>query len=138
MAYEINYITDPTQKGPVDFYRNDIYVSRLERIKVPANWQLDGYGVPNYVNMRVRTLAINYCWRSGQISITHRHLTNVDFELPADWQNKQVFAYLGASEIPFIFGVNLLIKSAIHKTAKSPAEFDYKTDYVQAVKTTRP
>ena len=35
---------------PVDFYQPDYYVGNWNDIKVPGNWELQGYGIPIYVN----------------------------------------------------------------------------------------
>ena len=42
---------DPESR-PAEFYREDYDVSQWGRIKVPGNWQLQGYGKPIYVNMQ--------------------------------------------------------------------------------------
>ena len=42
---------DPDSR-PVDFYREDYDVSQWDMIRVPGNWQLQGYGKPIYVNMQ--------------------------------------------------------------------------------------
>ena len=42
---------DPESR-PADFYREDYDVSGWERITVPGNWQLQGFGKPIYVNMQ--------------------------------------------------------------------------------------
>ena len=42
---------DPDSR-PAEFYREDYDVSQWGRIKVPGNWQLQGYGKPIYVNMQ--------------------------------------------------------------------------------------
>ena len=36
---------------PVDFYKNDFNVADWDNIPVPANWELQGYGTPIYVNV---------------------------------------------------------------------------------------
>ena len=42
---------DPASR-PADFFREDYDVSQWDRIAVPGNWQLQGFGRPIYVNMR--------------------------------------------------------------------------------------
>ena len=37
---------------PADFYKEDFDVSSWDKINVPGNWQLQGFGKPIYVNMQ--------------------------------------------------------------------------------------
>ena len=63
---------DPESR-PADFYREDYDVSKWDKITVPGNWQLQGFGKPIYVNMQYPF---------------HRDRPNVMGEPPKDW-----FAY---------------------------------------------
>ncbi len=36
---------------PIDFYKVDFDVESWDDIKVPSNWQLEGYGIPQYTNL---------------------------------------------------------------------------------------
>jgi beta-galactosidase len=128
--WKFNYVSDPTQR-PMDFYKNDYDVSSWKDIKVPANWQLEGYGAPNYVNMRVDFTDKPV---AGEVANNYNPTGSYkrDFDLPADWQNKQVFAYFGAVKSAFYIWVNGN-KVGYSQDSKSPAEFDI-TDYVQAGK----
>ncbi len=49
--WKFHWSKDPDNR-PADFYRNDYDVSGWASIKVPGNWQLQGYGKPIYVNMQ--------------------------------------------------------------------------------------
>lgn len=49
--WKFHWAKDPESR-PADFYRNDYDVSEWATIKVPGNWQLQGYGKPIYVNMQ--------------------------------------------------------------------------------------
>jgi len=46
-----HWAKDPESR-PADFYREDYDVSGWDRITVPGNWQLQGFGKPIYVNMQ--------------------------------------------------------------------------------------
>ena len=49
--WKFHWAKDPESR-PADFYRNGYDVSEWATIKVPGNWQLQGYGKPIYVNMQ--------------------------------------------------------------------------------------
>ena len=60
---------DPESR-PVGFEREDYDVSKWDKITVPGNWQLQGYGKPIYVNMQYPF---------------HRDRPSVTSEPPKDW-----------------------------------------------------
>ena len=49
--WQFHWSKDPDSR-PADFYREDFDVSQWDQIKVPGNWQLQGFGKPIYVNMQ--------------------------------------------------------------------------------------
>ncbi len=49
--WKFNWVRKPADR-PVDFYKPDFDVSGWDAIEVPSNWELKGYGVPIYVNIR--------------------------------------------------------------------------------------
>ena len=55
---------------PADFYKESYDVSSWDKITVPGNWQLQGYGTPIYIN-------INYPFMRNRPSVTT--------EPPKDW-----------------------------------------------------
>ena len=61
----------PTPEArPADFYREDYDVTQWDKITVPGNWQMQGYGTPIYIN-------INYPFVRNRPSVTT--------EPPRDW-----------------------------------------------------
>jgi beta-galactosidase len=119
--------TDNPQNRPLEFYKTDFDVSSWKDIDVPANWQLQGYGVPNYINMRVdftdTPIAGQVPDDNNPVGSYKRH-----FMLPEDWLGKQVFVHLGAVKSAYYLWVNGQ-KVGYAQDSKSPAEFDL-TPYV--------
>ncbi|MEN8116350.1 MAG: beta-galactosidase, partial [Bacteroidota bacterium] len=48
-TWKFNWVRKPADR-PVDFYKPDFDVSSWDNIPVPSNWELEGYGIPIYVN----------------------------------------------------------------------------------------
>ncbi|MBQ7876077.1 MAG: DUF4981 domain-containing protein [Clostridia bacterium] len=49
--WKFNFATNPAL-APSDFYKTDYSVADWDDIKVPANWQTEGYDYPQYTNTR--------------------------------------------------------------------------------------
>lgn len=49
--WKFNFAVNPAN-APVDFYKTDYSVDAWDGIKVPANWQTEGYDYPQYTNTR--------------------------------------------------------------------------------------
>lgn len=50
-AWKFNFSENPSS-APDDFYKTDYDTSAWDEIKVPANWQSEGYDYPQYTNTR--------------------------------------------------------------------------------------
>ncbi len=48
--WKFNWVKEPSLR-PVDFYRPEFDVSKWKEIKVPANWEFEGYGTPIFLNI---------------------------------------------------------------------------------------
>ncbi len=118
------------EERPAGFERDDYDVSRWDKIKVPGNWQTQGYGTPIYTNME-------YPFRRNRPSVTS--------EPPKDWTAYENRNPVG-SYVTFIdvtkemLGNNLILhfggvhsamyvwingqKVGYSQNSMSPAEFD--------------
>ncbi len=123
------HFTEQVSKRPIDFQNPDYDVSQWDEIAVPANWQLAGYGVPNYINMRVDFTDSPV---AGEVPVENNPVGSYkrSFTLPDNWQDKQVFIHLGAVKSAFYLWVNGQYVG-YSQDSKSPSEFDV-TQYVHA------
>ena len=48
-TWQFNY-SDTPEVRPTDFYKEDYDTSKWNTIKVPGNWEVEGFGIPIYVN----------------------------------------------------------------------------------------
>ena len=119
--WKFNWSRKPADR-PVDFYKPGYDVSSWDDIPVPSNWEMKGYGVPIYVNIR-------YEWTSDPNPPDIPHDYNPvgsyrrKFTLPSKWEGKQVFIHFGAVKSAFYIWVNGK-KVGYSQGSKTPAEFD--------------
>lgn len=93
--WKFNWVKSPEER-PRDFYKTAYDDSKWGEIPVPSNWEMLGYGTPIYTN-------ITYPFRNnppfiqGQRGYTVQNEPNAvgsyrrEFQLPADWADKEVF-----------------------------------------------
>ncbi len=117
--WKFHWVRKPADR-PLDFWREDYDAGGWDDIDVPANWELQGYGVPHYVN-------IEYVFPADQPRIPHdynpvgSYLRN--FEMPSAWDGRQVFIHFGAVNSAFYLWVNGE-KVGYSQGSKLPAEFN--------------
>ncbi|MBQ2508782.1 MAG: hypothetical protein II532_03330 [Bacteroidales bacterium] len=100
-------------------YRQQWRGSRRE-VTVPGNWELQGYGVPVYVNMR------NEFPSNPPLVPEDFNPTGVcvrRFVLPTEWEGRRVFFHAGAVKSCLTLYVNGM-EVGYSEDSKTPAEFD--------------
>jgi len=111
---------------PKDFYQLDYDVSNWKEILVPSNWQMQGYDIPIYLN-------IPYPFENNPPYI-QKHFNPVgsyrtEFEIPADWKDRQVFIHFDGVESAFYLWINGE-KVGYSQDSRTPAEFNI-TKYIR-------
>ena len=90
--WKFNWVRKPADR-PVDFYRTDFDDSDWDEIPVPSNWELQGYGVPIYLNHP-------YEFEKNPPFIHHDYNPvgsyRTRFQLPANWDGREIFLHFGA------------------------------------------
>ena len=105
---------------PRDFWRDDFDVSGWDDIRVPANWQAEGYGQARFNN-------INYPFPANRPLIPHE--TNPvgsyrrSFTMPPEWEASDVILHIGAAGAAYYVWVN---GNAVgySEDSKLPSEFN--------------
>ncbi|MCK5651212.1 MAG: beta-galactosidase, partial [Gemmatimonadetes bacterium] len=122
--WKFNWVRKPADR-PVDFYRTDFDDSDWDEIPVPSNWELQGYGVPIYLNHP-------YEFEKNPPFIHHDYNPvgsyRTRFQLPANWDGREIFLHFGAVKSAVYVWVNGR-ELGYSQGSKLPAEFDV-TDYV--------
>lgn len=111
---------------PQNFWQKDFDTSQWSTITVPSNWELQGYGIPHYVN-------IPYVFPANQPYIPHDYNPVGSYvrtlDVPAAWRERKVFLHFGAVSSAMYLWVNGEFVG-YSQDSKLPAEFDI-TPYIQ-------
>ena len=134
--WRFNWVKDPRQR-PQDFYKIDFNdaQSGWTNFQVPANWEVNGYGYPVYINHHYDFVgraksgaALNPPFDIPEDNNPVGSYRKT-FTLPDNWKDKQVFIHLGAVKSAFFIWVNGK-KVGYSEDSKLAAEFDI-TKYVK-------
>lgn len=117
-------------QSPTDFWKVGYNDKGWDDMKVPAVWELNGYGDPIYVN-------IGYPWRNQyknnppHVPTEKNHVGSYrrEFVIPADWSGKDIVAHFGAVSSNMYLWVNGKFVG-YSEDSKLEAEFDL-TPYVK-------
>ena len=109
---------------PQDFYKRGFDDSGWATMHVPGNWEINGYGDPEYVN-------IGFAWRGHfknnppqvPISDNHTGYYRRSITLPASWRGKRVIAHFGSVTSCVYVWVNGRF-AGYSEDSKVAAEFD--------------
>ena len=105
---------------PVGFEKPDYDVSGWKQIKVPSDWQAEGFDQPRYFN-------ITYPFPANRPLIPHA--TNPvgsyrrDLDIPASWTGQDIILHIGAAGSAYYVWVNGA-KVGYSEDSKLPSEFD--------------
>ena len=133
--WKFKWVKKPS-KRPRRFFKKNYNDSKWASIKVPANWEVQGYGVPIYINHRYEFVYESVSKEiekvpgripkyPGQVPFDYNPVGSYrkDFTLPKNWQSKQVFLHIGAMKSGGFLWVNGKYVG-YSQGSKLPAEFD--------------
>ncbi|PWE01361.1 glycoside hydrolase family 2 TIM barrel-domain containing protein [Marinilabilia rubra] len=111
---------------PLDFYKENFSVNDWAEIQVPGNWELQGYGIPMYLNhpfdfspnQRPQPPVLDYIPKTENPVGSYR----TSFTLPENWDGREVFLHFGAVKSAFYLWINGE-KVGYSQGSKLPAEF---------------
>ena len=116
--WQFQYLTSPADVPP-GFFEEAFDASQWDRLPVPSNWQMHGYGRPQYTN-------INYPFPVDPPHVPSDNpvgLYRREFALPAEWDAKQVFLHFDGVDSAFYVWLN---GQAVgySQVSHMPSEFD--------------
>jgi len=123
--WKFHWVATPDER-PRDFFQPAFDDRGWAEIPVPSNWELEGYGVPIYINA-------GYPFTKDPPRIAHDNNPvgsyRTRFTVPEDWSGRRVFVHFGAVSSAFYLWVNGEMVG-YSQGSKTPAEFDV-TAYVR-------
>ncbi|MFN8252795.1 MAG: glycoside hydrolase family 2 TIM barrel-domain containing protein [Ferruginibacter sp.] len=133
-AWKFNWVKDPNQR-PQNFYDPSYDDSKWDNFRIPASWEVNGYGLPIYVNQPYDFAGHNL--RYGKMNPPYDIPANNNpvgsyrkkIIIPAGFKGKQVFLHVGNAKSCLFVWVNGK-KVGYSEDSKLAAEFDI-TDFVQ-------
>lgn len=127
--WKFNWVRHADQR-PMDFYQQGYNDSAWDNLRVPAVWELNGYGDPIYVN-------VGYAWKNQfrteppKIPMKNNHVGSYRKEIivPESWKGKYIFAHFGSVTSNIYLWVNGKYVG-YSEDSKLEAEFDL-TSYLK-------
>ncbi len=117
--WKFNWVRKPVDR-PMDFYKEDYDVSSWDEIDVPSNWEIEGYGVPVYVNQP-------YVFEPDPPNIPNDYNPvgsyRTEFNIPETWDDRELILHFGAVKSAFYLWINGK-KVGYSQGSKLPAEFN--------------
>lgn len=130
-TWKFNLSKNPDAR-PVDFFKPGYKVSKWNNIPVPANWEMQGYDVPIYVNhpyefADARTPITEFKKGPEPPGVPKQYNPvgsyRRDFTIPSQWKDKEVFIYLGSVKSAFYIWINGQ-QVGYSEGSKLPSEFN--------------
>jgi len=117
--WKFNLVSKPVDR-PFYFYKNDFDTDDWDNIKVPSNWELEGYDIPIYTNVKYPHDRTPPTIQSHYNPVGSYKRT---FTIPEAWDGHQVILHFGAVSSAMNVWVNEQ-KVGYSEDSKTPAEFN--------------
>jgi len=123
--WKFNWVKTPAER-PYWFFKDDYDTRDWDEIDVPSNWEIEGYGIPFYVNIgygfKIDPPYIDHDWNPvGSYKRT--------FKLPSEWKDMDIYLQFGAVSSAFYVWVNEQ-PVGYSQGSKTPAVFNI-SDYLK-------
>ncbi|HKJ69143.1 MAG TPA: glycoside hydrolase family 2 TIM barrel-domain containing protein, partial [bacterium] len=119
------------QEAPEDFYQEGYDASGWDGIRVPGDWQMEGYGYPLFRNVAL-TIPVDPPQVPEDFNPTGSYRRT--FTLPTDWDDRQVFLHFEGVKSASYVWVNGK-EVGYNQGGMEPAEYDI-TSYLRPGKNT--
>lgn len=129
-TWQFHLAQNPSER-PYWFFKDDFDTRDWDEIKVPSNWELEGFDYPIYTNVKFP--------HDRTPPVIQDHYNPVgsykrEFSIPADWDGKDIILHIGAVSSAINVWVNEEFVG-YSEDSKTPAEFNI-TKYLKKGKNT--
>ena len=146
--WKFKWVRNPKDR-PTTFMNPEADVSAWDDIKVPSNWEVEGYGIPIYANHQYEFASYKapiaddmefvdriYPKHPGKVPHSYNPVGSYrrDFSISEDWDGKEIFLHIGAMKSGGFVWVNGKYVG-YSQGSKLPAEFNI-TNVAKAGKNT--
>ena len=122
-TWKFNWVANADER-PTDFYKTDLDDSKWNNIQMPGNWEMLGYGQPEYVN-------VGFAWRGHfdqqppAVPTKDNHVGSYrrEINIPSNWDGKRIIAHFGSVTSNIYLYVNGKF-AGYAEDSKVAAEFD--------------
>ncbi|MFC2083700.1 glycoside hydrolase family 2 TIM barrel-domain containing protein [Bacteroidota bacterium] len=109
------------EETPDDYFHKEFNDRSWDLIKVPANWQCEGYDYPIYTNAKYPFGKVDPPFIPDDYNPTGLYRTT--FSVPDEWNDHLVFIHFGAVKSAFYLWINGEMVG-YSQGSKTPAEFE--------------
>lgn len=117
--WKFHWVEKPADK-PTGFYNVGYDISSWGTIPVPGNWEINGYGIPVYINTR-NEFPSNQPYAPTEYNPVGCYVHT--FNVPEEWEGRNVYINFGAVKSAFYLWINGQFVG-YSEDSKTPAEFD--------------
>jgi len=124
-TWQFHLAQNPSER-PHWFFKNDFDTRQWDEIEVPSNWEIEGYDYPIYTNVKYPHAKTPPLIQAHYNPVGSYKRT---FEIPEDWDGKEIIIHFGAVSSC----INLWVNEeyvGYSEDSKTPAEFNI-TQYLK-------
>ncbi len=104
--WKFNWVDKPDDR-PLGFWKTDYNDSHWDNFKVPATWEVNGYGIPIYTNIRYD---FDYLIKPNPPHVPHQYNPvgsyRREITIDKNWKGKDIYIQFGAVRSCFYLWVN--------------------------------
>lgn len=129
-TWKFNYVENFSERPMDDFYKSDFDDSSWDDIKVPGNWEVQGFGDPIYVNATYEFTSRGFppYWDAPNPPLVPEEFNPTgtyrkEFEIPASWGDKDIIvSFDGIKGASYVYLNGEFV--GMTKDSKLPARFN--------------